>query len=274
MQKFFINIITICGILVISVFIQSFNSNPNKVAKLKTDINNVIQYYQDTTTLLDVYDIIQKKEHFLEYNKNIKFDPYGVYWGYFIISNQTGKSLNKIIRLGKKRHSDIADVYIFHDNRMIKHSKSGHFVRASKKEVKEELGSKFSLRLESKQEYQIYFRIKNISGYRPAFMLEIEDSDVFFSNVSKRNLIFGIIQGILLIMLFYNLLIFVFNRDYVYIFYSLYVFGMILNIATERGMFMEYIIPEHPKLNPYIFIIATGLAMSAYFQFLRLFLNI
>lgn len=81
------------------------------------------------------------------------------------------------------------------------------------------------------------------------------------------------IQGILWIMFFYNLLIYVYNKDSVYIFYSLYVLGMILNIGTERGLFLEYIIPEFPKLNPFVFILATGLAIASYFQFLRLFLN-
>lgn len=260
--------------LLVFLCFLSFRSSADNGFTVQEDINSVILYFRDTSELLTINDVYRlDKTKFEKYDKKVKLEKEGIYWAYFSLLNSSNKALNKILKIGGKRHSDFSKIYVFNQKQIIKYARSGHFRQGSQKDIKEELGSKFSLRLAPKSEYHIYVRIKNISGFSPAFKLEIVDADTFFSGVSKRNLIFGIIQGILWIMLFYNLLIFVYNRNNVYIFYSLYVLGMIFNIATERGLLLEYIIPEIPKLNPFVFIAATGIATASYFQFLRLFLN-
>ncbi|NJO92093.1 MAG: hypothetical protein HC831_26325 [Chloroflexia bacterium] len=81
------------------------------------------------------------------------------------------------------------------------------------------------------------------------------------------------LQGALWIMFLYNLFIFVYSRDKVYLYYSLYIIGIAVNFVVERGIFSEYTASEFPKLEPYAFIFATGLATVAYFQFVRYFLH-
>ncbi len=240
----------------------------------KVSLSDAVLYYEDTTGTLQIMDIVFfKNTDFNKYNKDTKLQKDKIYWAKLTLKNQSEFAIDKILVIGKKRHSDFAELYVFNNGNQIKYAKSGYFLQKNQKDIKTEIGSKFKIHLKAHQEYQIYLRIQNISGYQPAFDLKLIEEVDFYSEVSIRNLVFGFIVGILWIMLFYNLLVYVYNRDLVYIYYSLYVLGMIFNIISTRGLFIEYVVPQFPKADPFVFIVATGLATASYFQFLRLFLN-
>ncbi|MCF6239756.1 MAG: SpoIIE family protein phosphatase [Bacteroidales bacterium] len=238
-----------------------------------SSLNDYLQILKDSSKTLRLSDIVLNKD-FTDFSLSKKLDKNSVYWAKLIIKNNRAKTQNILLQIGAKRHSDIADLFLLDDSgNILNKLKSGHFIPKSQKNVKNELGSKFLLNLEPDKNYTIYLRIQNISGFSPAFNVHIIPQDLFYENLLSRNLIQGILQGILWIMFLYNLLIFVYSRDKIYLWYSLYIVGIALNFLTERGLFIEYIIPENPQINPYVFILVTGLASVGYFQFLRLFLN-
>lgn len=240
----------------------------------QVELNEIVSYYSDSLENLEINDVLFLKSNDWKAYKNANNLKSGsVYWAKFTIKNQTDYYSNKVLIIGKKRDSDFSEIYVFNQGNQIKHAKSGYFLQRKDKDIEQEQGSKFFLHLKPHQEYVIYLRVKNISGFPVKFNLEIIELADFYEQVNIRNLVFGFIVGILWIMLLYNLLIFVYNRDTVYIYYSLYVFGMIFNILSTRYLFVEYFLPENPCLDPYVFIVATGLATASYFQFLRLFLN-
>jgi len=257
-----------------SLLLKSNVTLANGSTQEKIKLSDAVLYYEDTTGILQITDIVFfKNTDFKEYRETTKLRKDRVYWAKLTVRNKTEYSIDKILIIGKKRHSDFAQMYVFNHNNQIKYAESGFFLQKNKKDVKTEIGSKFKIHLKAHEEYEIYLRIQNISGYSPAFDVTLVEELDFYNDVASRNLVFGFIVGILWIMLFYNLLIYVYNRDLVYIYYSLYVLGMIFNLISTRGLFIEYITPEFPKADPFVFIIATGLATASYFQFLRLFLN-
>ncbi len=236
-------------------------------------LNDYLQILKDSSKTLRLKDIILRSD-FTKYIRNNKLEKKTVYWAKFKIRNNSSSKNTVLLQIGDKRHSDIADLFLLdEEGNILSKLKSGHFIPKSQKNVKEELGSKFFLNLEPAKTYTIYLRIHNISGFSPAFNVRIIPQTLFHENLLSRNLIQGLLQGILWIMFLYNLLIFVYSRDKIYLWYALYIVGIALNFLTERGLFIEYIIPEHPEINPYLFILVTGLASVGYFQFLRLFLN-
>ncbi len=236
-------------------------------------LNDYLYIFKDSTKTLRLDDVAGKPD-FYSHSRTEKLEKKAVYWAQLKIKNTTKFHQNILLQIGDKRSSDIAELYLMDENgQKTATLKSGHFIPQLKKNVKEELGSKFRLSLDAGKEYTIYLRIRNISGFSPDFNLRVIPENVFTAKLLNRNLIHGLLQGILWIMFLYNLLIFVYSRDKVYLWYSLYILGIALNFITERGLFIEYIIPEKPELNPYVFILFTGLASVGYFQFLRLFLS-
>ena len=221
-----------------------------------------------------INDILKKQADFSPYNSATVFDKKGVYWAKFVVKSGFAQNKELVIQIGNKRSSDFAEMYMFNSgDSLIKYAKSGQFVPGNQKDIHQEQGSKFSFMIEPRMSYSLYFRIKNISGFKPEFIIKVYDKPLFNNRLSLRNLVQGILQGALWIMFFYNLFIFVYSRDKVYLYYSLYIVGIALNFIIERGLFLEYIIPDFPLFEPYAFILATGLATISYFQFVRFFLN-
>lgn len=237
-------------------------------------VDKYLSILEDADGSLQIKDLIASNK-FRPFDPSEKLKKKSVYWAKINIFNQLCCQTDWVFRIGTKRSSDIAQLYLYDGSTgvLIKKVKSGYFVAKSEKEVKEELGSKFYLTFVPNKRYVIYLKIKNISGFKPSFLTKLKPLAKFHKELQKRNLVQGWLQGVLWIMFLYNILIFIYSRDRVYLWYSLYIFGIALNFLSERGLFIEYIVPENPKVNPYVFILLTGLASVAYFQFLRLFLN-
>lgn len=103
---------------------------------LQENLNDFIVYFEDTSKNLQINNIIIKdKSSFIKYNKLVKLEKDNIYWANFTLKNETNSFINKILTIGKKRHSDIADIYIFNNGKQIKHARSGHFLEYSKKEI-------------------------------------------------------------------------------------------------------------------------------------------
>lgn len=245
----------------------------NKSVSPDSSLNSYLELFHDETSIDDI-ESIRKSARFTKYVAGQKLSKSGVYWARLQLKSEFPLLKELIIQIGNKRSSDFAEMYLFNQNdSLIKYAHSGHFVEKGKKDIKEEVGSKFIVQLNNNELYTFYFKIGNISGFSPEFHVSTYDRSYFDYKLNKRNLVQGMLQGALWILFLYNLLIFVYSRDKVYLYYSLYIIGMALNFVVERGLFIEYTAASFPKLEPYAFVLATGLATIAYFQFIRYFLN-
>jgi two-component system, sensor histidine kinase LadS len=246
-------------------------------------IINEKQILNETGNILHVYsedkpgntiDFVKQNGAFAPYKPGDKLSKKDVHWAKLLIKSNVLEKQELIIQIGEKRSSDFAEMFLFNQNdSLLKHAKSGHFELGSEKDIPQEPGSKFYIELEPEGVYTAYFKIKNISGFKPSFVIKVYSKEEFSSKVSLRNLVQGLLQGALWIMFLYNLFIFVYSRDKVYLYYSLYILGVAINFIVERGLFSEYTASEIPRSEPYAFVLATGLATIAYFQFIRYFLH-
>ncbi|MBN2755866.1 MAG: SpoIIE family protein phosphatase [Bacteroidales bacterium] len=242
----------------------------NDVNQKLNNLNNELLIFEDSNNKFSIKEI--KNVDFKKYDSQ-KLNSKSTYWAKISIKSAIKEKADWIFYFADKRGSDISEIYVYDNDSLIKKTKSGQFEKKINKEIFRETGSKFLFSPNLNNTYTIFFKIKNISKFSAAFNLKLESTEVFNNKINQRNLEQGWLQGILWIMFFYNLFVFVYSRDKVYLFYALYILGIAFNFFIERGLFIEYIIPNSPILNPYIFIIATGLASAAYFQFIRLFID-
>ncbi len=79
--------------------------------------------------------------------------------------------------------------------------------------------------------------------------------------------------GAILIMVFYNLFIFfsLGSKDYLY--YVLYLFGLIVFFSSNGGYIMEVLLPNQPRLDLYIRFLSTPFLLFFYLQFSQAYLN-
>jgi len=262
-------ILLILNLSTSTLFSQDNIFTISKFADEISDFNSELLIFEDKSDNLQINEI--KTKSFEKYSNKLKKRK--TYWGKITIKSEIKEKTDWIFYFTDKRGSDISEIYVFEQNKLIKNTKSGHFEKNKNKEITKELGSKFLFSAKYNKSYTIYFKIRNFSGYIPSFNLKLQSVKKFNNKISSRNIFQGWLQGILWIMFFYNLFVFVYSREKVYVFYALYILGFAANFFIERGLFIEYVIPNNPILNPYIFIFATGLATITYFQFIRDFLN-
>jgi serine phosphatase RsbU (regulator of sigma subunit) len=194
-------------------------------------------------------------------------------WGKIKIQNKTDKDFNGVFILGK-RYINRADVYLLYDNGKLLHKKTGGYVKGSEKEINvNRTIPKVRLYLKPTQVATIYIRFQNFN-YKPLSIgLKIQTKEHWDGFIQNRNLIQGIFQGAVGLVLLYNLFLFILSGDRVYIYYSGYLFCTGSYFFNYTGFSTEYLFPEHPHLFYDVYLIATVFLQVFYLQFIRVFLN-
>ncbi|MDH5604738.1 MAG: sensor histidine kinase, partial [Cyclobacteriaceae bacterium] len=124
-----------------------------------------------------------------------------------------------------------------------------------------------------KEEMTCYFKIK--SDYSLAFPLKLWRNNEFENSRLTESLSFGIYYGILLIMIIYNLVIFITTRDSTFLYYVLYMSFFFMANLSLTGYTNQYLWPGNPYWAErnvlFFFLLFTG---AFVLQFCRKFLDI
>ncbi|HBK87306.1 MAG: 7TM diverse intracellular signaling domain-containing protein [Cyclobacteriaceae bacterium] len=90
--------------------------------------------------------------------------------------------------------------------------------------------------------------------YQPFWVpLEVGDRWVILNKERQSQLLNIFILGILFVMLFYNLVLYFFIRDIIYVYYVVYVFSAILYLLFTNSLLFEWFWPNDPKWNQSMF---------------------
>ncbi|HQQ98256.1 MAG TPA: sensor histidine kinase [Cyclobacteriaceae bacterium] len=83
--------------------------------------------------------------------------------------------------------------------------------------------------------------------------LEVGDRWSILNKERQSQLLNIFILGILLVMLFYNLVLYFFIRDIIYVYYVVYVFSAILYLLLTNSLLFEWFWPNDPEWNQSMF---------------------
>lgn len=100
----------------------------------------------------------------------------------------------------------------------------------------------FPVTLDRQSQENAYLRLESSSSM--IISLYAYDQASFVRHVDRQKLILGFYYGAMLVMLFYNLFIFVSVRERIYLYYILYVGTYVLFQLTLNGLAFQYIWPE------------------------------
>lgn len=120
-------------------------------------------------------------------------------------------------------------------------------------------------------ELSIYMRISTIEQI--SLPVYISTDEATWRMARDSNLLFGVYFGVILVMILYNLFIYISVRDISYLFYVLYVFFMGLTHATLEGFTQFYFWPESPDFANHSLYIFNSLVNFSAIIFLREFLK-
>lgn len=115
-----------------------------------------------------------------------------------------------------------------------------------------------------------YLQIK--SGGNLFFVLNLLSNDDFVNYVTNSQILIGFYFGIVIIMAFYNFLMFFNIREKAYLYYVIYIVSFTLFISSINGIAYQYLWPNSPYWAQISTVSFTGLVIFTAFMFTREFL--
>lgn len=205
-------------------------------------LNKHLHVYEDKDSRLDIKEISSESFH-SKWTKLNKVPNFGftksTYWAKFTLQNNHGKE-NVLLEISYPLLDDIT-LFVFNDGQLIDTQKSGDTLPFKDRKISHR---NIVFELDLTKENTVYLRIKSDSSMQ--FPMTIWTKNQFTNNVNHEHLLWGIYFGIILIMVLYNLFIYISTKDKNYLFYVIYISAAILTQSTLYG-FASYIWTDSPK---------------------------
>ena len=231
----------------------------------KNEVDN-ISYLVDETGKL-TFDEVRKTEFETTQVLNFGFDD-AVYWFSFEITNNS--ELEEWLLEIAFSPLDTVDFYIMQDS-VWQHKVSGDMFAISVRDVRHQ-HPLFEFNIPQGETKKIFLRVHTTSSVQlPAV---IWTTEVFFKRAYRIQLFNGMFYGAFVVMILYQLFLFVSTRDTVSLYYVFTLLAMGHVVSYFQGYSFLYAYPEYPQVN-HIMAVVTGPLFLIFSTFLtRAFLNL
>ena len=271
--------------LLILTFVDSFSQNRDyeqndanqnalsiKIEQERINIEKeYFEVYKDSTNSL-THEAIRTTflNKFISYsNYKDDFKKKTNYWFKFQINNVSDKGGEWALEF---RDIPYLEIYIIDNNGNLEIFNAGILAPASEKQMKSGIRETIIFTLQSKQTKSFYVKFQYLIYTKAISAISISDTKSFIEQTEIENLVQGIFQGFLWLMLFYNLFLFISTREKSYLYYIGYVFSFAILMLYAFQYLQDFIFPENPGVGSY-FGIALFVAFTFYFLLLREFID-
>lgn len=194
-------------------------------------------------------------------------------WGKITAKNELKQDFDGVLLLGG-RYINRATIYVLNQQGKVTIKRSGNYVPGSQADLLEmPTYPKVRLYLKASEQKTLYICFRNFDQKPLSINLELQTSLKWANFVKERNLVQGIFQGAVILILLYHLFIFFFTLDRVYVFYTGYLFCTALYFFNFAGFSVELIFPQYPRWFFEVYLVATAFLQVCYLQFIRLYLK-
>jgi two-component system, sensor histidine kinase LadS len=229
----------------------------------------LVEYMEDTSGMLSI-ESVQHSPFFKTSTVPdlVNTNTHSVYWLRFLVSNQSTKPF-----LVEMFDFDIDEVALFvldasgkYTQRSAGFSSPFHDRKIAHKNLI------FHLNTTPNEAHWVYMRFKSSRYNVLEPMIRSYDRTLYYG--FTEYLMFGVFYGLLLLMIFYNLLYFILLRTIHYLYYVLFATGILLYLVAQNGIGFQYLWPNYPILNPYMGGIGLYIGTSAMLFFAISFLEL
>ena len=224
----------------------------------------------DETGILDFAQV--KEATFYPFPRQKLLDPAPNWhlWSQFAIKNEKGQHEEIILQLPK---TGFATAFIQLRDTTLQ-LETGSLVPLSRRSLKSSING-FRFVLPKDGEARIWIRSRSVfSIYNPRTIEYTLTSQDAYEQQSNQHLFWqGIILGIILVMVLYNLLIGMAVKDTSYLYYVLSILGIGSYFAFFYGLGIEYLWPNSPKWDTFCYLIIVPFSGLMRLQFTRTYLH-
>ncbi len=243
-----------------------------KIAQERIEVEKeYIDVYKDSTNSL-THEAIRSAflDKFISYSDyKERFKRKTNYWFKFQVKNISDKGGEWALEF---RDIPFLEIYIVDNNGSVEKLSAGTLVPASEKQMNFGIREIIFFTLQSHQTKSFYVKFQNLFDIQGISTISISDTKSFIKQSATENLVQGIFQGFLWLMLFYNLFLFISTREKSYLYYIGYVFSFAILMLYAYQYLQDFIFPENPGVGSY-FGISVFVAFIFYFLLLREFID-
>ncbi|GAA0712055.1 hypothetical protein GCM10009430_02090 [Aquimarina litoralis] len=263
--KILLNTLLVLGVIS-PIFCQE-NQNPDRIIEVTTigsdDLLGTYLYYSKDVP--PEYDIEQAQKLTYQLSSkdilNLGFSDESV-WHRFKINNASDTIVERMLRI-EKPLQDSLQLYYKKNDRWVG-SNTGYMVHTKDKDFN---GSSlyFSLKFEPNSEQTFYLRTK--SKYGRSYSMKLLEEEDFRKMERNELMLVCLLIGILVTIVFYNLILGWGLKDSIYFLYGGTVIGGLLTQISVRGFFKQFLVDENLFIQEWCapFFIAFGTVVTAQF---------
>lgn len=192
-------------------------------------------------------------------------------WFHGRIHNQSGTEKDLIFSLHNPRILEI-DFYLIQNGEIIQSYQMGNLRKFSNKPIPHH-DIIIPLEIQSSETVDLVFRIDNY-GDQTLLTPRLWENNAFFVANQSEITFYSLYTGIVLIMVAYNLVLFLFTRSISYLWYIGFVTGFAAFINIRWGRAYQYLWPETPEINQYMLLIPVCVTVAFFVLFTYNFLDL
>ena len=225
-------------ILLFPIFLNANIINLDPIMKGMKTFSQV-SFYEDITKKMDIEEIKKqnfKKTHFYSGEGTSN----SAWWIKFEVQNPTNKPIDWILYFNYSQFDEMQSWQYSDKNLLISHSLKGdHHIDESK--ISLEQRTSFEFVTPANEKNTVYIKLNYVGSGVIEMFHSIWTKDEYIKSQELRfNLLVGILSAIS-ILLFYNLFILFFLRKKEYLWYTIYLAGVILLVLTTNQLGAHYL---------------------------------
>ena len=222
-------------------------------------------------------DIRQINLHlFKSFNYKVKQERNTEHWFVLDLVNTTPQTQNYFIRF---RSTSAWRLNFIHSYLISSKTKDTIYVNCSNLAKQSELVNtnqreKFLITINAGDTIRFFSHIYNISGHPPYFETIIEPVDYENKIESRVHSFHMFYEGMMWLVIIYNFLVFLVNKDRAYFFYSLYILCSAVYTLFFYRYLLNSVLTEQPMLDPYFWLVFLLSGPIFYLLFLNAFVQL
>ena len=232
-----------------------------------------LHYLEDAAAQLSLKDFLQPKYQGLLKPSKVLTPNFGstdsVYW-YMIDLRSSGNERKMILQIDYPL-LDLIDIYFLKEGRVIRDEHLGDRKVFNNRPIYHR-NFLLNLNLDYDEELKIVFRVKTTSAHK--FGMSLHETVSFWQQDAQEIMVQGIFFGVMVVMIFYNVFIYITLRNPAYLFYIISVLGFVFVQLALSGFGQQYVWPDRTLWNEYVLLLGAFIAVLGFDNFTNLFLDL
>ena len=233
-----------------------------------------VEYFSDQSAVTSIDEVSSKTSN-IEWSlleedyANFGYQPMP-YWYRFTLTNPSSSSIKQILEIAYPL-LDTVDLYEFNGEQLFAEFHTGDRSPYSQRPV-EHPHFLFPIKLNSGEKHTFYLKVKtNGSQLVP---LTLWKNTELFLELGKEDALHAIYFGVVMVVVFFNLLIFIALREKMYLYYAISAFAFLLFFAIMRAKLYPYMFSSTPAFHHLLLLLLPSTCLIFSTLFSREFMSI